>query len=149
MSGEMETNLSTNRVGLIARDADDPDWTDCRTEAPLRVAASVTQRGYNDATATVQVFRSAEEMDRAGVVIRIGLRFGNGHGFKPWARLVESGVELHIAGENEAAAVMDALRVALALPHDGRTTVENQKGAPRCPADPPWRGPLTPTDEPR
>jgi hypothetical protein len=125
-----EENLSTNRVGLMGRN-DEAGVLSHRTDAPLRVAATVKHCGFTGSRAKVQIFRSAEDFDRAGVVIRISMRNEDGEGFMPWARVTAQGVEVHIAGENEARAVMDALRVALALPEGGQTIIENQKGAPR------------------
>lgn len=124
-----ESCVSTNQVALVGRNAeyDDQDG-DVRAQAPLRVSASVRARGGVDVIAKAQLFRSSDGFDRGGVVIRIGLRPISGGGFKPWARMVNSGVELHIAGDAEAEAVISALRVLLSLPEGLETHIENQKG---------------------
>ena len=131
-----EEHLSTNRVGLVGRNKPEEGYEDDPTEnvralAPLRNGAKVRHLGMGATVATVQVFRSEDDEDRGGVVIRMSLSTEEPEGFLPWARNIRSGVEVHMAGEREAVALLDALRVALALPENGRTTVENQKGTPR------------------
>lgn len=125
---------STNRVDLVGRAADYNDHDgEVRAQAPLMVSASVRERGGVDVIARAQLFRSSEDFDRGGVVIRIGLRSITGGGFKPWARMVNSGVEIHVAGDAESEAVVAALRALLSLPENSETHIENRKGV----ADPP------------
>lgn len=58
-----------------------------------------------------ELFRSNGCMDECGAVLRLT---GSGDGaFIPWARVVDGGVEIHIAGEEESASFLAALRLLL------------------------------------
>ena len=74
-------------------------------------------------TAKVQVFTSSDHTNRGGVVIRFEILDGD-CAFIPLAKNIENGVELHFAGEAEAASLINALKgVLAALPNPERYKV--------------------------
>lgn len=62
---------------------------------------------------TVSAFRSTDDEDRGGVVLRLTLA-DKASSFVPYAKLIPSGVEVHIAGDVEAKSLIQALKTALA-----------------------------------
>jgi len=68
----------------------------------------------------VQLFTSNDDEDRGGVVIRLSVEDSD-CSFIPAARITPTGVEIHMAGDAEAACLIRALRGALAaLPEPRR-----------------------------
>lgn len=62
-------------------------------------------------TMKAELFRSDGGTNECGVVLRLT---GSGDGaFIPWARRVEGGVEVHVAGNEESEAFLAALRLLL------------------------------------
>lgn len=64
--------------------------------------------------AKVQVFASNDDEDRGGVVISFSIENGDCN-FIPAAKVTPTGVELHLAGDAEAASLVTALRGVLAM----------------------------------
>lgn len=60
----------------------------------------------------VLVFRSVDNEDRGGLVIRITIA-DSGSSFIPYAELLADGMELHVAGDIESKTVAAALVSAL------------------------------------
>lgn len=70
--------------------------------------------------AKVQVFTSVDDEDRGGVVFRFEI-IDQGSAFIPFAKNNENGVEVHFAGDAEAASLVNALKgVLAALPNPER-----------------------------
>ena len=68
----------------------------------------------------VQVFTSKDDEDRGGVVIRLSVE-DHASSFIPAMRMTPTGVEVHMAGDAEAACLIRALRgVLAALPEPRR-----------------------------
>ena len=71
-------------------------------------------------TAKVQVFTSVDDEDRGGVVFKFEI-IDQGSAFIPFAENIANGVELHFAGDAEAASLINALKgVLAALPNPER-----------------------------
>lgn len=68
----------------------------------------------------VQAFTSNDDEDRGGIVLRISVDDG-GSSFVPAVRVTPNGIEVHMAGDAEAASLIRALRAVLAaLPEPAR-----------------------------
>ena len=63
--------------------------------------------------ARAEVFASTDDEDRGGFVLRLTTE-DRGGSFHPTARLVDGGVEVHLAGDAEAEAILRALASAIA-----------------------------------
>jgi hypothetical protein len=64
--------------------------------------------------AKVQIFTSNDDEDRGGVVICFSIEKGDCNSI-PAAKITPTGVELHLAGDAEAASLVTALKGALAM----------------------------------
>lgn len=62
---------------------------------------------------SVQVFTSTDDEDRGGIVIRLAVH-DEGSSFIPAAVATPAGVDIHMAGDAEAASLIRALRGVLA-----------------------------------
>jgi hypothetical protein len=60
-------------------------------------------------TLRVQVFSSMDDEDRGGVVLRITME-NDASAFTPYSRNIENGVEVHMAGDAEGKALVNALK---------------------------------------
>jgi hypothetical protein len=82
--------------------------------AHVQEAASASLNYATGATgqASVTVYRSEQNLDRGGMVLRFAIENGESS-FLPTATLTPKGVDLHIAGEAEAEAMIIALQTAL------------------------------------
>lgn len=63
-------------------------------------------------TLRVQVFSSTDDEDRGGVVLRITME-NDASAFTPYARNIENGVEVHMAGDGEGNALINALKASV------------------------------------
>ena len=87
-----------------------------RASTTHTAAATVAFFGVNsggELAMAVDIFESTDDEDRGGVVVRIRLPQTAGD-FIPVARQLADGVEIHMAGDEEGAALLAALTLALA-----------------------------------
>ena len=63
---------------------------------------------------TLDIFRSTDIGDRGGVVLRITSKGPSGDIFVAHAQPIDGGIEVHMAGEAEGRALLDALREGIA-----------------------------------
>lgn len=87
--------------------------TDERASTELVHSISVPFEGGAIGDVTVAVFRSIDVQDRGGVVLKITLENG-ASSFIPFTRSIDSGVEIHMAGDIEAQSFIHALKTAIA-----------------------------------
>ena len=109
-----ETNMPLSTpLTLIGRSGDDP-------QAPASKRAPVTEAarakfGYTTGAtgeSEVTVHRSQGDLDRGGMILNFEVHNVE-DSFLPTAKVTARGVELHIAGEAEAEAMVLALQTAL------------------------------------
>jgi len=82
-----------------------------RTEKVCEVAVPYVSGATG--TARAELFRSADNEDRGGVILRLTTEDG-GSSFAPMFRVVENGIELHLTGEAEGNAFLRAIVGAIA-----------------------------------
>lgn len=87
------------------------DQESVRSGTALLTSASVPFDGAAIGVATVKVFESTGGGDDAGLVFRCTVR-NDASAFQPHAVLIEDGVDLHLAGGEEATALLSALHQA-------------------------------------
>ena len=87
------------------------DQESVRSGTALLTSASVPFDGAAIGVATVKVFESTGGGDDAGLVFRCTVR-NDASAFQPHAVLIEDGVDLHLAGGEEATALLSALHNA-------------------------------------
>lgn len=87
------------------------DMESVRSETSQVLSVGVPFNGAAIGVATVSVFESKNVGDEGGLVFRISIR-NDGSAFQPHAVLIEDGVDLHIAGDEEATALLSALQLA-------------------------------------
>ena len=75
---------------------------------------SVPYEGAASGTARVQIFTSSSKESHGGVVLKFSIE-NEDCSFIPAAKVTDSGIEMHISGDAEAAALITALRGALAI----------------------------------
>lgn len=107
-------NIVDIEPDLIGRtEGECTDQESVRSGTALLASASVPFNGAAVGVATVNVFESTNCGDDGGLVVRCTIR-NDASAFQPHAVLVADGVDLHIAGDEEAAALLSALRQATA-----------------------------------
>ena len=99
------------------------DQESVRSGTALLTSASVPFDGAAIGVATVKVFESTGGGDDAGLVFRCTVR-NDASAFQPHAVLIEDGVDLHLAGGEEATALLSAL-------HNATTQALRIRCAPR------------------
>ena len=87
------------------------DQESVRSGTALLTSASVPFDGAAIGVATVKVFESTGGGDDGGLVFRCTVR-NDASAFQPHAVLIEDGVDLHLAGGEEATALLSALHNA-------------------------------------
>jgi hypothetical protein len=98
---------------LGRQDTDSPsDAPDPRASTTLVAEARLPFEGGAVGEVLVQLLRSTQSEDRGGLVLSVTIA-DQGSSFIPYARLIENGVELHIAGEIEAKSVASAILTVL------------------------------------
>ncbi len=97
---------------LFGRPAQDPGSTHKRAAVHAVARAAYTYETGAKGASEVSVFRSQGVLDRGGMVLTLEVHDREGS-FLPVARTTERGVELHVAGEAEAEAMILALQRAL------------------------------------
>lgn len=100
---------------ILARsDMDDLGFKpDSRSASTLVREVRIPYEGGAVGEVLIGVFKSTSSEDRGGLAIRITIR-DEGQSFIPYAKLIDGGIEIHIAGDIESKVVADALRQALA-----------------------------------
>lgn len=112
-----------NIIGRSAKLQGLPDLPDsARSTATCIGGALCRFENHSNGDAHVRVYRSDGDMDRGGVVIRLTIDNPD-CAMVPTARIIENGVELHMAGDEEAEALCRALQCALSIPECIRTGV--------------------------
>lgn len=91
---------------------DDDESTDERAKTHLIRTVSIPYEAGAIGEVTVSVFRSIGDEDRGGIVLRITLA-DQASSFIPFAKNIDSGVEVHMAGDIEADSFSQAIRSAL------------------------------------
>ena len=99
-----------NTISVLGRQDNDElsDAPDPRAPTKLVADVRVPFEGGAVGEAQVQLLRSTDIEDRGGLVLRITIA-DQGSSFVPYAKLIENGVELHIAGDIEAKSVAAAI----------------------------------------
>lgn len=103
--------------GLICRSSDGlADEIRASTYAVVEAETEALPFNGGGYVAKVEAFVSEDDEDRGGVVLRLTSTSQIDDGsFIPTARGAVGGVEIHIGGESESAAFLEALRAALDL----------------------------------
>ena len=92
---------------------EDDDLIDERASTTLLTEKSVSYEAGAVGKVTVAVFKSNDMEDRGGVVLRLTLD-DQASSFLPHSKILDNGIELHMAGDAEAASLVKALKDALA-----------------------------------
>ncbi|QMV72423.1 hypothetical protein HS961_06005 [Comamonas piscis] len=92
---------------------EDDDDVDERASTTLFTEKSASYEAGAIGKVTVAVFKSNDMEDRGGLVLRITLE-NQASSFVPHSKNLENGIELHMAGDAEAASLVRALKEALA-----------------------------------
>ncbi|MBC7618766.1 MAG: hypothetical protein H7293_07215 [Candidatus Saccharibacteria bacterium] len=133
---DMDPSIVNSVPDLIGRiQGDEVDMESVRSETAHLVSVSVPFDGAAMGVATVRVFQSSGIGDDAGIVMRVTVD-NRASAFQPHAVLIPNGVDLHIAGDTESVATLEAIQQAatqalLKLQH--RTKI-----AAATPATPRW-----------
>ena len=85
-----------------------------RAKTKLVYGKTVPYSGGVAGEVTVSIYRSTDITARGGVVLRITSTCPSGDAFLAHAEAIDGGVELHMAGETESCALLDALREGIA-----------------------------------
>lgn len=96
---------------IIGRFADSFEL-DNRGDVKHDVTAQAEYTSGAVGTASATLYQSTDDEDRGGVVLRLEIE-DSGSSFEPFALLTSKGVEIHLAGEAEAQAMLNALQEAL------------------------------------
>ncbi len=100
-----------SRTDVIGRM--DDETTDPRAECEVVSSVSIPFEGGAIGEINAVRLESKEREDRGGCVLKITLK-NHASSFLPFARNIDGGVELHMAGDAEARAFLAALRGLLA-----------------------------------
>ncbi len=104
---------NTASPALLGRNPEDPGAAPCLHSSVVEAARATfgyTTGAAGNATATI--YRSEQNLDRGGMVLRLAID-NSESSFLPTATLTPEGVDIHIAGEAEAEAMVIALQTAL------------------------------------
>jgi hypothetical protein len=91
----------------------DDDTTDARAECELVSSVSIPFAGAVIGEINAVRLASTDCEDRGGCVLRVTL-INDASSFLPFAKNIDGGVEIHMAGDIEARAFLAALRSLLA-----------------------------------
>ncbi|MFT4646991.1 MAG: hypothetical protein ACI9X4_000197 [Glaciecola sp.] len=113
MSQPPTTPQDTVPTAILGRNPADPSGAPSQ-RARVEEASCASLHYTTGATgkASVAVYRSVQDLDRGGMVLRFAIENSEAS-FLPTATLTPEGVDLHIAGEAEAEAMVIALQTAL------------------------------------
>ncbi len=138
LQDDIDPRIVNSVPDLIGRiQGDEVDTESVRSETDHLVSVSVPFDGGAVGVAAVSVFHSAASGDDGGFVLRITTD-NQASAMQPHAELIPNGVDLHIAGEIESAAVIEAIQQALTqalLKVQNRTQIRTTASvsAPRLP----------------
>ncbi|MCM2341670.1 hypothetical protein [Rhodoferax sp.] len=108
-------NFVRAQPDLIGRvQGDGQDTASVRSSTTFLAKASVPFEGAVAGVATATVFESKGVWDDGGLVIRCTLR-NDASAYQPHAVVIADGVDFHIAGEEESAAMLSAIQQACRL----------------------------------
>ncbi len=128
----METTNFEPPTGVLGRNPKDPNAAPAqRAKVVPQASASLAYTTGAVGTAKVSIYRSQQDLDRGGMVIRLGIQDSEAS-FLPTAILTPEGTDIHIAGEAEAEAMVLALQTALLHLNADRA----KKVGVRLPGDP-------------
>lgn len=103
--------LETTLIGRL------PDnTTDSRAACELVSSVSIPFEGSASGEIQGSRFSSTDSEDRGGCVLKISLE-NDASSFIPFAKNVDGGIEIHMAGDIEAKSFIAALRALLANDH--------------------------------
>lgn len=94
-------------LGRVAGDL--PNMVGVRSETKKGVEASVSFEGGASGVASATVFDSTDGLDRGGLVLRLAVE-NDGSALAPFAVVTESGVDLHLPGDEESRSLLIALQ---------------------------------------
>jgi len=97
---------------------ENPDKADVRAKAYRVCDVSVGYEGGAIGAANVQIFKSEDCQDRGGVAIRLTIR-DVASSLVPSVRVLNDGLEIHLAGDSEADSMLSALEYAIKKYRDG------------------------------
>ena len=97
---------------VLGRTLDD-DSIDERAATKLVNTFSVPYEGGAVGEITVSVYQSTDDEDRGGIVLRI-TSTDQASSFISFAKTIDDGIEIHMAGDIEAKSMVQALKTALA-----------------------------------
>jgi hypothetical protein len=97
---------------IVGRTGDNDLVTRAKTK--LVYGKTVPYSGGVAGDVTVSIYRSTDMTARGGVVLRITSTCPSGDAFLAHAEAIDGGIELHMAGETESCALLDALREGIA-----------------------------------
>lgn len=98
-------------LGRSPEDSNEQATVRAETSSGPRITIPYTSGAAGEVS--VEVFISNDDEDRGGVVLRLTLD-DHGSSFIPAVREIQTGVEIHMAGDAEAACLIRALRGVLA-----------------------------------
>jgi hypothetical protein len=105
-------------LGRVHGESNDQASSRAGTSAGPQMSIPYTSGAIGEVN--VQIFTSNDDEDRGGVVIRLSVE-DQSSSFIPAVRVMPTGVEIHMAGDAEAACLIRALRgVLAALPEPSR-----------------------------
>lgn len=103
-----------NPPEILGRSAGDPnEHAQARAGTSSGPEVTIPYTSGSIGEACVQIYTSEGDEDRGGIVIKLTIQ-DNASSFIPAARITPDGVEIHVAGDAEAASIVRALRGALA-----------------------------------
>jgi|GEM_PF-1779432 len=103
---------------IIGRSRSTPDDDiSARSSTRQLVAVGIPFDGAAIGLATVAIFESTGSMDDGGLVIRCNIR-NDASAYQVHAVVTTEGADIHIAGDAESLAVLDALHQAVAQAHE-------------------------------
>jgi hypothetical protein len=104
----------TDAPTILGRSAgDSPDNADARAATVKVGEVSIPYTSGAVGVARVELFRSVDDEDRGGVVLRLTVD-DHGSSFVPTVSVLPNGVELHLTGDAEADALLRAIVGAIA-----------------------------------
>lgn len=108
------TNAAPTILGRSAGDSPEQAHPRASTEKVGEVLVSFSSGAQG--VARVELFRSVDNEDRGGVVLRLTVD-DHGSSFVPTVSVMSSGVELHLTGDAEADAMLRAISGMIAAGH--------------------------------
>jgi len=101
--GRDEYAVVEDRGSIAAQDLDE------RAETKLTCTVSIPFQAGAIGTLHVQTFSSLDDENRGGIVLRITIE-NEASAFAPYSLNIKNGVEVHMAGDAEGKALVNALK---------------------------------------